>query len=294
MTAETPSAVPPEVRSYQQVWAEGICQVLEQVARAPFACQVLPTEELEEQFLGWGKACQWVRFAASGKQLAGEQAFLIPQATAVQLAQLLMGEPPDETTAFGDDYRDALGELLRQFAGAAASCWKSRQGQEAEFPFVGMEPPDWTPATRCGFRLTNAPALPLLLGLQINEELAGSLRGVLSPSAAEPQPPISQGQAVAETALPDIHVDLLLDVELPAALRFGQRSMLLRDILEFGPGAVVEVERPFEQAAELVVAGRIVARGEVVIVEGNYGLQITEIASPGQRIAALGMTDSPG
>jgi flagellar motor switch protein FliN/FliY len=80
---------------------------------------------------------------------------------------------------------------------------------------------------------------------------------------------------------------LLLDVALDATIRFGQKQMLLRDILDLHPGVAISLDRHLEEPVELLIGGRKVARGEVVIVDGNYGLRITEIVSPQQRIESL-------
>jgi flagellar motor switch protein FliN len=78
-------------------------------------------------------------------------------------------------------------------------------------------------------------------------------------------------------------LDLLLDVQLEATIRFGERQLLLRDILSARPGSVIELDRDLNQPADLLVAGRLIARGEVVVVDGNFGLRVTELANPGQR-----------
>jgi flagellar motor switch protein FliN/FliY len=83
------------------------------------------------------------------------------------------------------------------------------------------------------------------------------------------------------------NLDLLLDVALEATLRFGQREMILREILELRPGSVVELNRRIQEPAELLVAGRVIARGEVVIVDGAYGLRITDITQPHQRLESV-------
>ena len=82
-------------------------------------------------------------------------------------------------------------------------------------------------------------------------------------------------------------MELLLDIKLSATIRFGQRRMLLREILEIHPGAAIELDRNVQDPVDLLVGGRVIARGEVVIVDGNYGLRILEIVSPQQRIALL-------
>ncbi len=69
----------------------------------------------------------------------------------------------------------------------------------------------------------------------------------------------------------------VIDVPLSVTLRFGQRSMRLREVLELNTGAIVELDRQVEDPVDLILDERVIARGEVVIVDGNYGLRITEI-----------------
>lgn len=69
----------------------------------------------------------------------------------------------------------------------------------------------------------------------------------------------------------------VIDVPLTVTLRFGQRSMRLREVLELNAGALVELDRQVEDPVDLILDERVIARGEVVIVDGNYGLRVTEI-----------------
>jgi flagellar motor switch protein FliN/FliY len=69
----------------------------------------------------------------------------------------------------------------------------------------------------------------------------------------------------------------VIDVPLTVTLRFGQRNMRLRDVLELNTGALVELDRQVEDPVDLILDERVIARGEVVIVDGNYGLRVTEI-----------------
>jgi flagellar motor switch protein FliN/FliY len=71
---------------------------------------------------------------------------------------------------------------------------------------------------------------------------------------------------------------LLRDVELAVTLCFGVRQMVLREVLDLTPGAVVELDRQIGEPVDLLLDGRLLARGEVVVVGGNYGLRVTEIA----------------
>jgi flagellar motor switch protein FliN/FliY len=73
------------------------------------------------------------------------------------------------------------------------------------------------------------------------------------------------------------NLDLVLDVELNVTLRFGQRQLPLREVLDLTSGSVVELDRQVDEPVELVLDGRVVARGEAVIIDGNYGMRITEM-----------------
>ena len=82
-------------------------------------------------------------------------------------------------------------------------------------------------------------------------------------------------------------LELLLDVELEASLRFGSREMPLGEILDLGPGDVVELDRHVADPVDLIVGDKIVARGEVVLVNGNFGLRVTEVAAPKKRLESI-------
>jgi flagellar motor switch protein FliN len=82
-------------------------------------------------------------------------------------------------------------------------------------------------------------------------------------------------------------LELLLDVELEASLRFGSREMTLGEILNLGPGDVVELDRQVDDPVDLIVGDKIVARGEVVLVNGNFGLRMTEVAAPKKRLESI-------
>lgn len=82
-------------------------------------------------------------------------------------------------------------------------------------------------------------------------------------------------------------MSLLCDIELDATVQFGSREMPLREVLELGPGDVVELDRHVSEPVDLVIGDRIVARGEVVIMTGNFALRITEVAAPQLRLESI-------
>jgi flagellar motor switch protein FliN len=71
----------------------------------------------------------------------------------------------------------------------------------------------------------------------------------------------------------------VLDVDLPLVVRFGTAVMPLRQLAALGSGSTVDMNRSPDDPVELLVGDRVIARGEVVVVDGNYGVRITELTS---------------
>jgi flagellar motor switch protein FliN/FliY len=82
-------------------------------------------------------------------------------------------------------------------------------------------------------------------------------------------------------------LDLLLEVELPVAVSFGRTELLLKDVLKLTTGSIVELNRSIIEPVEIIVNNCVIARGEVVVVEGNYGVRITEVISRQERLRTL-------
>jgi flagellar motor switch protein FliN len=77
-----------------------------------------------------------------------------------------------------------------------------------------------------------------------------------------------------------MNLDLVMDVELNVTLRFGQRQLTLREVLELTTGSVVELDRQIEEPVELLLDGKVIARGEAVVIDGNYGVRVLEVPHP--------------
>ena len=88
-----------------------------------------------------------------------------------------------------------------------------------------------------------------------------------------------------KTEVPNLGV--LMDVQLPVSIRFGETEMLLEDVVKLGVGSVIELSSAVDEPVELIVNGKSLARGEVVTVDGFYGIRITEITSAGERFKSL-------
>ncbi|RKX32219.1 MAG: flagellar motor switch protein FliN [Candidatus Zixiibacteriota bacterium] len=83
------------------------------------------------------------------------------------------------------------------------------------------------------------------------------------------------------------NINLLLDVELPISIELGRTRMHISDILALGPGSIVELDKLVGEPVDLLVNQKKVARGEVVVVEENFGLRITHLVSPEERLKNL-------
>lgn len=94
---------------------------------------------------------------------------------------------------------------------------------------------------------------------------------------AEPEP-APAGRHYAPT------LDVLMDVELPVTVSFGRTQVRVQDVLKLSTGSIVELDRAISEPVEIVVNNCVIARGEVVVVDGNYGVRIGEIVSRVERL----------
>jgi flagellar motor switch protein FliN/FliY len=84
------------------------------------------------------------------------------------------------------------------------------------------------------------------------------------------------------------NIDMLLDVTLPISIELGRTSMPIQDILNLGPGSVVELSKLAGEPVDLLVNNKMIARGEVVVVDENFGIRVTSMVSQEERIKSLG------
>lgn len=124
----------------------------------------------------------------------------------------------------------------------------------------------------------------LSVAMYINPELALALmahsqvRGVAAES-------VDPAKVVAGLAAQEpVNLDLVMDVELNVTLRFGKRRLTLREVMELTSGSVVELDRELEEPVELLLNGMVIARGEAVVIDGNYGLRVIEVS---QQVSTL-------
>jgi flagellar motor switch protein FliN/FliY len=204
-------------------------------------------------------------FAATvGGEQQGRFAIVLDRAV---LDSPLLGE--------GTDQRPAWGELLRETCEAAAAEYLAKTGKGCRVE--KFEAADTLSSVSHAFQLRSADrAWTILVRDEVHTPKPEARPAAQKKGSGEP--PIAQtGQSV----------ELLLDVELEATLRFGCREMPLGEILELGPGDVVQLDRHVADPVDLIVGDKIVAHGEVVLVNGNFGLRVTEVAAPRKRLESI-------
>lgn len=117
-----------------------------------------------------------------------------------------------------------------------------------------------------------------------------ALAAALTPSKhAEKDPGEADSRALQRGAQQEksTTLDLLMEVELPVSVSFGRAQLPLRDVLKLNSGSIVELNRTISDPVEIIVNNCVIARGEVVVVEGNYGVRIQHVISREERLRTL-------
>jgi flagellar motor switch protein FliN len=186
----------------------------------------------------------------------------------------------------GIDQEPAWSELLREVADAAVGELLAKTGKKCRVDRFESSPGE--DKVSRAFQLKSGDRAWTVL---VRDDVRAPKRATKQAPAAtlsaqgspDPRPAEPAGTAPVLTA----GLELLLDVELEATLRFGCRELPLGQILDLGPGDVVQLDRQVNDPADLIVGDKIVARGEVVLINGNFGLRVTEVAAPRKRLETI-------
>jgi flagellar motor switch protein FliN len=195
----------------------------------------------------------------------------------------LLGEGVDQPAAWS--------ELLREVADAAVGELLAKTGKKCRVDH--FESSSGEDKVSRAFQLKSGEqAWTVLVRDEVRAPKADAPKVEKKKVAAAPVPAAKAVDAVSgalqdAAAVLSPGLELLLDVELDATLRFGCRELPLGQILDLGPGDVVQLDRHVNDPADLIVGDKIVARGEVVLINGNFGLRVTEVASPRKRLETI-------
>ncbi|DAB35058.1 MAG TPA: flagellar motor switch protein FliN [Sulfurospirillum sp. UBA12182] len=123
--------------------------------------------------------------------------------------------------------------------------------------------------------------------------LLGGKSPIVQESFSEQASPTSTAQSHAPSAASALsseemrNIELIKDVKLPIRVRIGSKKMLLKDVLSMDIGSVIELDQLANDPLEILVGDKVIALGEVVIIDGNFGVQISDIGSKRERLEKL-------
>lgn len=206
-----------------------------------------------------------IRLSANGA-LHGECFVAVPQPQVLQLTSLL-GQAGSE---FSDDHGAVFLELIT--AAIEALC-ATLLPQYGSLTFKADRAEDLV--------LEGMFFVPLVASGPENSMIEARLYfdGNLLDALVSSQSNTSEEEQ-EKTSIDPSNLQLVMDVELNVSLRFGQCQLPLREVLDLASGSVIELDRDVDDPVELLLDGKIIARGEAVIIDGNYGLRVTEIPQP--------------
>lgn len=246
----------------------------------------------------------------------GAVAFLLPtEGAATFAAAISEGEPAGDGT-LSDEEKATLTEVLEPALGGGVTNLMERFGRNVEqledsallpngrdnaqevavylgfgavfarFSYDGGEGPSGTGVVLAGQELVDlAPAEEpggAAEGAALSEAEMGDILGDFGGTPQEGAAP-----ALASSVGVPGNMEMVLDIRLVATARLGRVEMPIGDILSLGPGSIIEIDQLVDEAIELLINGKLVARGDVVVVDEKFGLRITEIVSQRERIESL-------
>ena len=200
------------------------------------------------------------------------------------------------------DAQNTCQEVLQQVVSGLAGAVAGRAGRRVDLSAAVSvaRPPESMPLRAIAVNLGGEESVRIFFGADPALE-AVMKRGDASEELAKEQATAldrSKLQLPAATSPPENFppspplnsqtLDLLMDVELPVSISFGRTRATLRDVLKLTSGSIVELDRTISEPVDLVINDRTIARGEVVVVEGNYGIRINEIISRQERLRTVG------
>jgi flagellar motor switch protein FliN len=299
--ATSSNAFKPELEAWLDAWRSCTQDVLSQISGQPTVFETifepLATKESDLRYT----------VAALGA-VQGEMAFCLSETSGQRLAGKFLGETVPSSSdggsekEFSGESREALEELLRQIGGLVATSVGERAGGPVQFQLLRAEAPwAWTSDHVATLRTRDEAGREIALDIRISPALAAALAARAqvkeasaspAPSASVSPPSTSPGAGSGAAAPPrgtqegpvpervSAGYGRLRGVGLGVKLRFGTRRILLRDVLALSTGQVVELDDELSSPVDLLLDGRVIARGDVVVIDGKYGLRVTEVVDP--------------
>jgi flagellar motor switch protein FliN/FliY len=201
------------------------------------------------------------------------------------VGQMILGGEGAEA-ASDEDCRSTWNEIAGQMMGSIAQAMSAEQGHD-------VLAQDGRQDTEIPKDQLNDAVLEVRNGDQlwlVRIAWTSGLAQAWTEPAPVPEPAKADASLIRETVSSKT-LDLLLDVALPVSVSFGKTSLQIREVLKLNTGSVVELDRLVSEPVEVIVNNCVIARGEVVVVDGNYGVRVIHLASRADRLRS-GMNDA--
>jgi len=282
----TPSPAPnlrPELNNWCEGWKNSLQNVLTQISGDPSSQP--GAFDISSQPLPASDSDVWYTVVAAGAA-QGEMSLRLSSASGTRLAQKLLGETGPAADALAaqpitPENKEALEELLRQVAGLASTTLAATLDGELKLSLSSASAaPSWSSDAIVCLQTTYQDGVSIAVEIQLSPALAAALQSQPQPQAQPAPAPLPSAPPPSPSSTlspPSSSYDRLMDVGLDVKLRFGTRRMLLREILALSAGVVVELDNALHSPVDLLLDGRLIAQGDVVVVDGKYGLRITGV-----------------
>lgn len=232
----------------------------------------------------------------------GAIAILLPSQDVYTIAAVFLSQEMQAKERVAPEDAPTLREVFEPCLGAGASYFKERLGKVLTLSNIqvtaeGLAALPWGGQTIAVPFSYNAPSDISGSGVFIFAQKTAAL--VYPESAASIDQsevnnilstvgmPAAHEATETKTAATPQNLDMILDIELTVKARLGRVEMPIGEILALGPGSIIDVGHLVDEPIELLVNDKLIARGDVVVVDEKFGLRITEIVSPRQRIESL-------
>lgn len=261
-----------------------------------------------------GPFCAVFDFTMSGAA-SGAGAVAMPTHDAGLLADLLMGgdgsNPPSD---LGDLHQNAAKEVVMPIVNGLASSLSRELGSALSAGSVFVRTDNQPPLAGRGSRVFGQYSFEVeglrsgMFFLCLDNALARSLAGTRPAPAPAPRAAAPAASASAPSAAPRAvgvqgvafpaltptltenqtkNIELLADVPMQVTVELGRRTMMIRDVLDLGTGSIIELDKLAGEPVDLLVNNKLIARGEVVVIDESFGVRVTDIVSPIERIKGL-------
>lgn len=210
----------------------------------------------------------------------GSAALQLSRASALFIVEKIMAEALPAESQLQEDHLQILQGIMEDVFLSALLEAKARVSAVDLTTQLFPAPLPWSPQERIALLASTAALPPVALNVLLSSGLMKNWPKLDLDSAwTAPVPPVPAPIPASHSS--ETNLNLLMDVELNVTLCFGRRTLPLRDVLGFTSGSIIELDRDVQDPVELLLDNKVIARGEVVIVDGNYGLRITELPKSG-------------